>query len=83
MSMLDKNFNEEYSISEGSKVLENNLIKKHHANLVYDYTEYPTKGHWSESFSDEDYKNCIVEWFPKIKQTSFILCTYTILRTIM
>lgn len=41
--MLDKNFNEEYSISEASKVLENaNLIKKYHANLVYDYTEYPT-----------------------------------------
>ncbi len=76
--MLDKNFNEEYSVSEASKVLENaNLIKKYHANLVYDYTEYPTKGHWSESFSDEDYKNCIIEWFPqnKIKPVLFYVHT--------
>lgn len=76
--MFNKNFNEEYSVSEASKVLENaNLIKKYHANLVYDYTEYPTKGHWSESFSDEDYKNCIIEWFPqnKIKPVLFYVHT--------
>ena len=78
MSMLDKNFNEEYSISEASKVLENaNLIKKYHANLVYDYTEYPTKGHWSESFSDEDYKNCIVEWFPQNKNKPVLFYVHT------
>lgn len=76
--MFNKNFNEEYSVSEASKILENaNLIKKYHANLVYDYTEYPTKGHWSESFSDEDYKNCIIEWFPqnKIKPVLFYVHT--------
>ena len=59
--MLNKDYNNEYSVSEAGKVLENaNLIKKYHANLVYDYTEYPTKGHWSETFTDIDYKNCII-----------------------
>jgi oxygen-independent coproporphyrinogen-3 oxidase len=76
--MLDKNYSEEYSVSEASKVLENaNLIKKYHANLVYDYTEYPTKGHWSESFSDEDYKNCILEWFPQNKNKPVLFYVHT------
>ena len=43
---------EDYKISEAAKVLENaNLIKKYHANLVYDYTEYPTKGIWKETMA--------------------------------
>ena len=33
-------FDQEYTVSEAGKVLHNaNLIKKYHANLVYDYTE--------------------------------------------
>ena len=60
---------EDYKTSEAARVLENaNLIKKYHANLVYDYTEYPTKGIWKETFSEEDYKNAILEWFPKNPQ---------------
>ena len=62
--LIDK----EYTLSESAKVLQNaNLIKKYHANLVYDYTEYPTKGHWEESFSDKQYRDAIKEWFPKNK----------------
>jgi hypothetical protein len=39
----------EFTNSESSKLLNNaNLLKKYHANVVYDYTEYPTKGNWSE-----------------------------------
>ena len=38
----------EFTVSEAGKVLENaNLIKKYHGNLIYDYTEYPTKGIWT------------------------------------
>ena len=48
---------EDYKVSEAAKVLENaNLIKKYHANLVYDYTEYPTKSNWKETFTGKDYK---------------------------
>ena len=57
------NFDSEYTKSEGSKLLGNaNLLKKYHANLIYDYTEYPTKGNWSESFSSVDYQEAIKEW---------------------
>ena len=39
------------------------LLKKYHTNLVYDYTEYPTKSNWKENFSEEDYKNSLKKWF--------------------
>ena len=66
----------EYTSSESAKVLKNaNLIKKYHADLVYDYTEYPTKSHWKETFTDKDYKDAILEWFPenykKVKKIDF------------
>ena len=68
----------EYTQSESAKVLENaNLLKKYHANLVYDYTEYPTKSHWRETFSEEDYKNAIVEWFPKNQQKPVLFYVHT------
>ena len=39
-----------------------NLFKKYHQTLVYDYTEYPTKGNWSEDFGSEDYSNIMGDW---------------------
>ena len=32
-----------------------NLLKKYHKSLVFDYTEYPTKSNWPESFDEVDY----------------------------
>ena len=53
-----------YTKSKSSEILENaNLLKKYHTNLVYDYTEYPTKGHWSEKFGSDDYQSAIKEWY--------------------
>lgn len=70
--------NEEYTVSEASKVLQNaNLIKKYHANLVYDYTEYPTKGHWPETFSEEDFKKGLVSWYPKNKTKPVLFYLHT------
>ncbi len=69
---------EEYTVSESAKILANaNLIKKYHTNLVYDYTEYPTKGHWSEKFSEVDYKNAICEWFPSNKSKPVLFYVHT------
>ena len=42
-----------------------NLIKKYHQDLVYNYSEYPTKDHWSFGFKDDEYKNALVNWLPK------------------
>ena len=53
-----------YTISEKSKLLSNaSLLKKYSTNLIYDYTEYPTKGNWSENFGSEDYTSSIKEWY--------------------
>lgn len=72
--LIDK----EYTLSESAKVLQNaNLIKKYHANLVYDYTEYPTKGHWEESFSDKQYRDAIKEWFPNNKDKPVLFYVHT------
>ena len=68
----------EYTLSESAKVLKNaNLIKKYHANLVYDYTEYPTKGHWQETFTDKDYEDAILEWFPENKKKPILFYVHT------
>ena len=42
-----------------------NLIKKYHQDLVFNYSEYPTKDHWSFGFKDDEYKNALVNWLPK------------------
>ena len=45
-----------------------NLLKKYHSNLLYDYTEYPTKAHWSEDFSHEEYKKSLSSCLKKIQR---------------
>lgn len=68
----------EFTISEAGKVLENaNLIKKYHGNLIYDYTEYPTKGIWTEKFGHDEYKNAICDWFPKNKKKPVLFYVHT------
>ena len=39
-----------------------NLLKKYHHNLVYDYTEYPTKGIWDKGMGSKDYADSLVDW---------------------
>ena len=68
----------EFTVSKQSKLLSNaNLLKKYHANLIYDYTEYPTKGNWSEDFNSESYKNAILDWYPKNKTKPVLFYVHT------
>ena len=46
-------------------LLDANLLKKYHQDIVFNYAEYPTKDHWSFNFNSDDYKKAIAEWFPK------------------
>ena len=46
-------------------VLDANLIKKYHQDIVYNYTEYPTCDHWSFKFRSDDYKKSLIDWLPK------------------
>ena len=67
------------TVSTNTKVTKNaSLIKKYHTNLIYDYTEYPTKGNWSEKFDHDSYKNSIIEWFPKNKEKPVLFYVHTL-----
>jgi len=46
-----------------------NLLKKYSSQLIYDYTEYPTKGIWSESFDHNSYLTALSEWVPNQEPT--------------
>ncbi len=68
----------EFTNSDSSKLLSNaNLLKKYHANVVYDYTEYPTKGNWKESFKSDSYKNALCDWYPKNKDKPVLFYVHT------
>ena len=41
------------------------LQRKYHQNLVFNYAEYPTCDHWDYNFRSEDYKKSLVEWLKK------------------
>ena len=69
---------QEFTNSKSSKILSNaNLLKKYHANIVYDYTEYPTKGNWKESFGSDSYKNALCEWYPENKNKPVLFYVHT------
>ena len=46
-------------------LLDANLIKKYHQDLVFNYAEYPTCDHWSYEFSSDDFKSSLIDWLPK------------------
>jgi len=41
------------------------LQKKYHQDLVFNYSEYPTKDHWRADFLGDQFKSAILDWFPK------------------
>ena len=41
------------------------LQRKYHQNLVFNYAEYPTCDHWSYEFNGDDYKKSLVDWLTK------------------
>jgi len=45
-------------------ILNANLIKKFHQDIVFNYAEYPTKDNWNFSFNNDDYKKALLEWIP-------------------
>ena len=42
-----------------------NLIKKYHQDLVFNYSEYPTKDHWSFKFNSDNYKLALLDWLKR------------------
>ena len=58
-------------------LLNANLLKKYHHDLVYDYTEYPTKGNWSYDFGSEDYKNSLYTWIAANPKAPILFYVHT------
>ena len=50
-----------------TKNVDMELQKKYHQDLVFNYSEYPTKDHWSFDFKSDDFKKGILDWFPRNK----------------
>ena len=54
-----------------------NLLKKYHHNLVYDYTEYPTKGNWDYDMGDQAYRDALTDWIPKNPKKPVLFYVHT------
>ena len=54
-----------------------NLIKKYHQELVYNYSEYPTKDNWSYEFKDVEYKKSLQDWLTKNKEEPILFYVHT------
>ncbi len=60
------------------EILQNiNLLKKYHHNLVYDYTEYPTKGIWDQGLGGQDYADSIIDWASKNPNAPVLFYVHT------
>ena len=53
------------------------LIKKYHQDLVYNYSQYPTKDYWDYEFKDEQYKQSLNDWISKNKDEPIIFYVHT------
>tara|TARA_B100001123_G_C15339520_1_gene1034218 strand:+ start:5185 stop:6612 length:1428 start_codon:yes stop_codon:yes gene_type:complete len=53
------------------------LIKKYHQDLVYNYSEYPTKDYWNYEFKDKEYKDSLADWLPKNKNEPILFYVHT------
>ena len=41
------------------------LQRKYHQNLVFNYSEYPTLDHWNFNYRSDDYTKSLVKWLKK------------------
>ena len=61
-----------------SKLSREELQRKYHQNLVFNYSEYPTLDHWDFNYRSDQYTNSLVEWLKRNLKYLF-LCSYTFL----
>ena len=54
-----------------------NLLKKYHHNLVYDYTEYPTKANWDYEAGDKEYSDALKDWIPRNSNKPVLFYVHT------
>ena len=54
-----------------------NLLKKYHHNLVYDYTEYPTKANWDYEAGDKENRDALNDWIPRNSNKPVLFYVHT------
>ena len=54
-----------------------NLLKKYNHGLIFDYTEYPTKAHWSEKQTSIDYEEALKEWLIEDNEGNSLFYVHT------
>ena len=60
-----------------SKLSREELQRKYHQNLVFNYSEYPTLDHWDFNYRSDQYTNSLVEWLKRNpKKISFFMFIY-------
>ena len=59
------------------KKLTADLIKKYHQELIYNYTDYPTKDNWSYELKEREYKNLLYDWLTKHKKEPILFYVHT------
>lgn len=60
-----------------NRIRDANLLKKYHQSLVFDYTEYPTKANWDQSFGSSKYQESLVEWIGKNPKKPILFYVHT------
>ena len=58
-------------------LLNANLLKKYHSDLIYDYTEYPTKGNWKDNFTYKEYEKSLEIWLKENKNAPIMFYVHT------
>ncbi len=48
-----------------SKLSREELQRKYHQNLVFNYSEYPTLDHWDFNYRSDQYTNSLVKWLKR------------------
>lgn len=41
------------------------LQRKYHQNLVFNYSEYPTLDHWDHNYRSQNYVDSLIDWLPR------------------
>ena len=59
------------------RIRDANLLKKYHKSLVYDYTEYPTKGNWDHSFGSQQYQDSLKDWIGRNPKKPILFYVHT------
>ena len=67
-------------MSNNQQLSREQIQRKYHQNLVFNYSEYPTLDHWNFNYRSDDYVKSLADWLKKNPEEGiFFLCSYSFL----